>query len=45
MRRMFPHLNLLIAKLGKPFVFLGRGRAIVRKLQYQRVKEGGESEC
>jgi len=43
--RMLTHLNLLIVELGKPFVFLDRGRAIERELQYQRVKECGESEC
>jgi len=43
--RMLPHLNLLIVKLGKPFVFLDRGRVIERKPQYQRVKECGESKC
>jgi len=32
-------------ELGKPFVFLDRGRAFIRKLQYQRVKDCGESEC
>lgn len=30
-------------ELGKPFVFLFKGRVIVRKLQYQRVKDCGES--
>jgi hypothetical protein len=37
-------LNLRLVELGKPFVFLDRGRAIERKLQYQRVKDCGESE-
>jgi hypothetical protein len=32
-------------ELGKPFVFLIRGRVIARELQYQRVKDCGESEC
>jgi len=32
-------------ELGKPFAFLDRGRVIVRKLQYQRVRDCGESEC
>ena len=32
-------------ELGKPFVFLDRGRVIVRELQYQRVKDCGESKC
>ncbi|GCD13269.1 hypothetical protein Ctaglu_48920 [Clostridium tagluense] len=42
---MLTHLNLLLVELGKPFVFLDRGRAIVRKLQYKRVRDCGESEC
>ena len=42
---MLNHLKLLIVELGKPFVFRERGRVIVRKLQYQRAKDGGESEC
>ena len=37
-------MNLPLVELGKPFVFLNRGRVIVRKLQYQRVRECGESE-
>jgi hypothetical protein len=40
---MLPHLNLQIVELGKPFVFLDRGRVIERESQYQRVKECGES--
>lgn len=32
-------------ELGKPFVFLDRGRVIVRELQYQRVKDCGDSKC
>lgn len=32
-------------ELGNPFVFLDRGRVIVRELQYQRVKDCGESKC
>ncbi len=42
---MLPHLYLSLAELGKPFVFLDRGREIERNLQYQRVKDCGESEC
>jgi hypothetical protein len=42
---MLPHLNLLIVELDKPFVFLVRGRVIERKLQYQRVRDSGESKC
>jgi hypothetical protein len=42
---MLTHLSLQLAELGKPFVFLDRGRVIERKLQYQRVKDCGESEC
>ena len=38
-------MNLLLIELGKPFVLLVRGRVIVRKLQYQRVKDCGESKC
>jgi len=41
---MLTHLNLLLVELGKPFVFLNRGMAIERKLQYQRVKDCGKSE-
>jgi len=32
-------------ELGKPFVFLDRGRAIERKLQCQRARDCEESEC
>jgi hypothetical protein len=42
---MLNHLNLQIVELGKPFVFLDRGRVIERKLQYQRARDSGESEC
>jgi hypothetical protein len=42
---MLNHWNLRIVELGKPFVFLERGRVIERKPQYQRVRDGGESEC
>lgn len=35
------HLNLPLGEPGKPFVFLDRGRAFIRKLQYQRVRECG----
>lgn len=42
---MLNHLNLQTVELGKPFVFLKRGRVIERKPQYQRVRDCGESEC
>jgi hypothetical protein len=42
---MLTRLNLQLVELGKPIVFLGRGRAIVRELQYQRVRDCGESKC
>lgn len=32
-------------ELGKPFVLLNRGRIIVRKSQYQRVRDCRESKC